>query len=79
MPEVLLTTLMDAKPDSRHLHPGPSVVPLLAALATGVTFITLIFTPWGLPIGSALMAVAFVAWAWPNHKEHEQQKLQESS
>jgi cytochrome c oxidase subunit 1 len=79
MHEVLVTTLMDARPDSRHLHPDPTVVPLLAALATGFTFITLIFTPWGLPLGGVLMALAFTAWAWPDRGSYEEQKLQESS
>jgi cytochrome c oxidase subunit 1 len=79
MQEVLLTTVMDARPDARHLHPTNTLVPLLAALATGVTFITLIFTPWGLPIGSALMSLAFIAWAWPSREGYENQKIQESS
>jgi cytochrome c oxidase subunit I+III len=79
MHEVLVTTLMDARPDSRHRHPPPSIVPLLAALATGVTFIMLIFTPWGLPVGSVLLTAAFIAWAWPDRDEYENQKLQESS
>jgi len=79
MHEVLLTTVMDARPDARHLHPNPSIVPLLAALATGVAFITLIFTPWGLPIGAALMVPAFIAWSWPAGRSYEEQKLQEST
>jgi cytochrome c oxidase subunit I+III len=79
MREVLLTTAMDAAPDSRHRHPGPSAMPLFAALATGVLFITLIFTPWGLPIGAALLIVPMIKWAWPDRKEYEEQKLQEAS
>jgi cytochrome c oxidase subunit I+III len=79
MPEVLLTTLMDARPDARHRHPNPTIIPLLAALATGVTFITLIFTPWGLPIGSVLLVAAFGLWAWPDRRGYEQQRLQEST
>ena len=79
MHEVLLTTIMDARPDSRHRHPNATIMPLLAALATGVTFITLIFTPWGLPIGAALLIPAFTLWAWPDRHGYEQQKLQELS
>ncbi len=79
MHEVLVTTLMDARPDSRHLHPNPTIIPLLAALATGVTFIALIFTPWALPIGSVLLVAAFTAWAWPSRRSYEEQKLQEST
>ena len=79
MHEVLLTTVMDARPDARHRHPNPTVLPLLAALATGVTFITLIFTPWGLPIGAVLLVAAFTLWAWPDRREYQEQKLQEST
>ena len=53
--------------------PEPSIWPLLAALATGVTFITLIFTPWGLPLGAVCLTAALVGWAWPSRKEHELQ------
>jgi cytochrome c oxidase subunit I+III len=77
MHEVLLTTLMDARPDARHRHPNPTIIPLLAAIATGTTFITLIFTPWGLPIGSVLLLAAFTLWAWPDRRGYEEQKLQE--
>jgi cytochrome c oxidase subunit I+III len=77
--EVLLTTVMDARPDARHRHPNPTLTPFLAALATGVTFIALIFTPWGLPAGGVLMVVAFVMWAWPDRRGYEEQKLQEST
>jgi cytochrome c oxidase subunit 1 len=79
MHEVLLTTLMDARPDARHRHPNPTIIPLLAAIATGTTFIALIFTPWGLPIGSVLLLAAFTMWAWPDRDEYEEQKLQEAT
>jgi cytochrome c oxidase subunit 1 len=63
--ETLLTSLLDAEPSSRHEEPEDSIWPLVAALATGVLFITLIFTEWGLVIGSALLFPTLVAWAWP--------------
>ena len=55
MREVLVTTVLDAEPDSRHRHPPPTIWPLLAAIATAITFITLIFTPWGVVIGLPLL------------------------
>jgi cytochrome c oxidase subunit 1 len=66
-PEILLTTVLDAEPDAKHTHPGPTIWPLVAALAIGVTFIVGIFTPWGFVIGPALMLPALVAWGWPRH------------
>jgi heme/copper-type cytochrome/quinol oxidase subunit 1 len=77
MREILVTTMLDAEPDNRMRLPEPTIWPLLAALATGVTFITLIFTPWGLPIGAVLITVAFIGWGWPSPKEHELQLREE--
>ena len=79
MREILVTTLMDAEPDSRLRLPESTPWPFLTALATGVTFITLIFTPWGLPIGGVLLAVTLTGWAWPTSKEHELQIEQEKA
>ena len=42
-------------------------------------FITLIFTPWGLPIGAALLVAPLVAWAWPSRRGHELQRRQETA
>jgi cytochrome c oxidase subunit I+III len=63
--EVLLTSVLDARPDSLYEHPSHTIYPLLAALALGVTFITAIFTPWGFVVGSALLFPALLAWMWP--------------
>ena len=77
MREILVTTMMDAEPDSRMRLPDPTIWPLVAAIATGVTFITLVFTPWGLPIGAVLITIAFIGWGWPTRKEHELQLREE--
>jgi cytochrome c oxidase subunit 1 len=63
--EVIVCSVLDGEPQGRHQHPGPTIAPLLAALATGVTFISLIFTPWGLVIGGALLMPALLWWGWP--------------
>ncbi len=76
--EVLVTTLLDAEPDSRHRQPAPTIWPLLTAVATAVTFITLIFTPWGLVIGFPLLFVTLVGWAWPRGEDHREQVMIES-
>ncbi|HEX2091159.1 MAG TPA: cytochrome c oxidase subunit I [Longimicrobiaceae bacterium] len=62
--EILLTTVLDAVPDARYQHPGPSLAPLLAALAVGVTFIGGIFTPWAFVVGPALLFPALLRWFW---------------
>ena len=63
--QVLVTTALDAEPDSRHDHPGHTIWPLIVALTIGVFFITLIFTPWGLPIGTVLGFIAYARYIWP--------------
>ncbi|MGE3497335.1 MAG: cytochrome c oxidase subunit I [Candidatus Binatia bacterium] len=60
--EVLITTVVDAEPDHRYAQPGPSLWPLALALATAVTLIACIFTPWGLPIGAVLIFIALLGW-----------------
>jgi cytochrome c oxidase subunit 1 len=67
--ETLVTTLMDAAPDYRQSSPEPTIWPLMAALATGVMFISAVFNAWGLVIGAALMFIPLVKWAWPDHEE----------
>jgi cytochrome c oxidase subunit I+III len=69
--EILVTTMLDARPDSRMMLPEPTIWPLAAAAATGVLFIMLMFTPWGLPVGAALLTVAMFGWAWPRGKEKQ--------
>jgi cytochrome c oxidase subunit 1 len=68
--EVIVTTTFDARPDNRHELPGPAIAPLFAALAIGVLFIGVVFTPWGLVIGSVLLTPALIAWGWPHEKSN---------
>jgi len=63
--EILITTLVDAVPDHRHYLDGPAISPFLLALATGVTFIGGIFTPWAVLGGAVLCAAALLGWFWP--------------
>jgi cytochrome c oxidase subunit I+III len=63
--EVLSTTMLDAVPDSRHEHPDPTIMPLLAALGVGVTLIWGIFDPIAFVVGPALTFIPLAAWGWP--------------
>jgi cytochrome c oxidase subunit 1 len=69
--EVLVTSVGEAEPEYRQFSPGPSVWPLLAALATGVLFVGSIFTPWALVWGSVPVAAALVGWFWPRGRAEE--------
>jgi len=68
--QVLLTTVLDAEPDSRHDHPGHTIWPFVVAVTIGIFFIVLIFTPWGMPIGTVLGFIAYARYVWPK-KRHD--------
>jgi len=76
--DTLVTTLLDAEPDSKHRHPNPSIWPLLAAIATTILFVTLIFTPWGAVIGTPIFLLALLGWGWPRGRDKREQQLVES-
>ena len=63
--EILVTRLIDAEPDHRDTLPEEAWAPLATAIATAVTFIGVIFTPWALPAGMILTTIALVGWFWP--------------
>ncbi|HET7322118.1 MAG TPA: cbb3-type cytochrome c oxidase subunit I, partial [Longimicrobiaceae bacterium] len=71
--EVLMTSVLDAEPESRHEDPEDTIWPFVAALATGVFFITCIFTPWGAVIGSVALLPPLVLWGWPKTKRTGEQ------
>ena len=66
--ELLITTLLDAEPDHRHRAPDPTIWPLVAAIATGVVFVALVFTPWAVVLAVPLIAVPLIGWGWPKPK-----------
>ncbi|HEU4881990.1 MAG TPA: hypothetical protein VFT45_07095, partial [Longimicrobium sp.] len=68
--EILLTTVLDAEPDARYVHPGGSIAPLLCALAVGVTFIGGIFTPWAFVVGPVLLFPPLLLWMATQEKHH---------
>jgi cytochrome c oxidase subunit I+III len=79
MREILVTTMMDAEPDSRMRLPEPTIWPFLAAIATGITFITMMWTFWAVPLGAVLLSIAFIGWAWPSRREHRMQISEEKA
>jgi hypothetical protein len=73
--EVLVTTLLDAEPDSRHRHPEPTVWPLLAALACNGVVLVININPGGFVLGTALLFLALLGWAWPRGTEHREERM----
>jgi len=69
--EVVLTTVFEARPDLREPSPVPTLWPMIAAAATTVLFVSSIFAPWAVVIGSVPVAIALIAWFWPKDRSHE--------
>jgi hypothetical protein len=63
--ELVLTTVLDARPDVREPVPRPSLWPFISSIAVGGLFIASIFSPWGLVIGAVPVAIALIGWFWP--------------
>ena len=62
--EVLMTTLFDARPESRHYHPPDSIWPLYLAGCMGVVFIGSIFSPYFVLGGLGLSLIGLAGWGW---------------
>jgi cytochrome c oxidase subunit I+III len=68
---VLVTRLQDAQPDQIQIFPGPSIWPLLSAVATTGMLVGSIFTPWAVVWGSLPVAIGLIGWFWPKRDEKE--------
>jgi cytochrome c oxidase subunit 1 len=68
--EVLVTSAVDAEPESRPLFPPPTPWPFWSALATTVLFIGSVFTPWAVVWASVPVAFALIGWFWPSRQEY---------
>jgi cytochrome c oxidase subunit 1 len=67
--EVLVTTVLDARPDHRAIFPSPSAWPFWSALVTFGMLFASIYTPWAVVWGSIPVAIALIAWFWPRRDE----------
>jgi cytochrome c oxidase subunit 1 len=65
--EVLVTTVVDARPDNRTHSPKPTLWPLVTSLAVSALFIGSIYTPWAVVWGSIPVGIGLVFWFWPAH------------
>ncbi len=67
--EVLITSVLDARPDHRQVFPESTIWPFMSAVATTVLFVATIFTPWALVWGAVPVAIALTAWFWPRQAD----------
>jgi cytochrome c oxidase subunit I len=70
--EVIVSTVTAGRADLKESSPEPSIWPFLAAIATTITFIGSIFTPWALIWGGLPAMITLLGWFWPKDiKEDE--------
>ncbi|HEY6659684.1 MAG TPA: cytochrome c oxidase subunit I [Pyrinomonadaceae bacterium] len=79
--ETLVTSVLDAQPELRFEIPGPSIWPIMVALATAVTFIAGIFTPWAFLVGGILAGITLACWFFgdPNYENKTARETGERS
>ncbi|UJR83467.1 cytochrome c oxidase subunit I [Sandaracinus amylolyticus] len=63
MRETLVTSVIDARPLQCQRLPGPSFIPLVAAIATGGFFVLGTFEQWPLALACLVVTTA-VIWRW---------------
>jgi cytochrome c oxidase subunit 1 len=63
--ELLVSSVVEARPEARESSPRNSIWPFITAIATTIMLIWSIFTPWGVVWGSLPIAVCLVGWFWP--------------
>lgn len=63
--ELLITSVVEGIPEARESTVGNSIWPLWAALATTLTLVWSIFSPWAVVWGSIPVAVSLIGWFWP--------------
>jgi cytochrome c oxidase subunit 1 len=69
--ELIVSTVVDAEPDLREASPDPSIWPLVAAIATGITFVASIFTPWAVLWGGSVVGIVLIGWFWPKSEKED--------
>ena len=67
--EVLITSVVEAKPHHRELFPCATTWPFFTAIGTTILFIASIFTPWAVVWGSPPVALLATCWWWPSLAE----------
>ena len=67
--EVLVTSALHARPESRPLFPDPTAWPFVSALATTVLFVGSVFSPWAVVWASLPLAIALIGWFWPGRRD----------
>jgi cytochrome c oxidase subunit 1 len=71
--QLVVTTLVEAQPQTRESSPEPSIWPFIAAIMTTILFVGSIFTPWAIVWGTPPLAAALIGWFWPKGSREEEE------
>jgi cytochrome c oxidase subunit I+III len=63
--ELIVSSVVESKPEAREASPRDSIWPLFAAIATTIMLVWSIFTPWAVVWGAIPVLVTLVGWFWP--------------
>jgi cytochrome c oxidase subunit 1 len=63
--ELLVTSVVDARPEARESSPRNSIWPFWTAVATTIMLIASIFSPWAVVWGAVPVTIALIFWFWP--------------
>jgi cytochrome c oxidase subunit I len=63
--ELIVSSVAEARPETRDSSPPNSLWPLWSAIATTIMLIGSIFTPWAVVWGAVPMFIALTGWFWP--------------
>ncbi|MGQ9371761.1 cytochrome c oxidase subunit I [Azospirillum sp. ST 5-10] len=69
--EMLVTTALDAEPQSVDVLPGPTPYPFLSAVAASLGFIGILADPIFFVVAFFLAFFSFLAWFWPRRPWRE--------
>lgn len=63
--EVVISSAVEAQPQSRESSVGDSIWPFFTAITTSIMLIWSIFSPWAVVWGSIPVAICLIGWFWP--------------
>ncbi|HEV7368109.1 cytochrome c oxidase subunit I [Arenibaculum sp.] len=69
--EMVVTSILDAEPQSVQVLPGPTIWPFVSAVAASTGFIGILVSPIFFVIGFFLAFFSFVGWLWPRRPWRE--------
>jgi cytochrome c oxidase subunit I len=70
--QLVVTTLVHARPEIRESSPELSIWPFISAAITALIFIGSIFTPWAVVWGAPFITAALIAWFWPKGSKEDE-------